>query len=359
MHGCRDVPLHLPSYLCSQGGVSGTFSSSRLHGMAGCKIERTMSTHSIPVIRVPKIEPHPNADRLSLVRIYGYTVCIRNDDFSEGDLAVYIEPDYLVDSSRPEFTFLKGQERIKVRRFRGVLSQGLLIRAPEGAKEGDEMMEALGLRRYEPPLPLSTMGESVAGPDGFFPVYDVESWRRYRDLLNLDEEIVVTEKIHGASGRYLFRGGQMHVSGRSDWKKEDETVIYWRAVKQQPWIETFCRAHPELVLYGEVFGRVQDLRYGAGRNDIFFRAFDLLEDRNWLPYDRMAALLTPDQRVPQVYRGPYSPEKLEELADGPSLIPLADHLREGIVVRPLEERREPRLGRVILKVVSNTYLERG
>ena len=47
-----------------------------------------------------------------------------------------------------------------------------------------------------------------------------------------------------------------------------------------------------------------------------------------------------------------------ELAEGESLIANANHIREGIVVKPLLERTHPEIGRVCLKVVSNAYLER-
>ena len=37
---------------------------------------------------------------------------------------------------------------------------------------------------------------------------------------------------------------------------------------------------------------------------------------------------------------------------------LADHMREGVVIRPTEERYVDRLGRLILKLVSEEYLLR-
>jgi hypothetical protein len=51
-------------------------------------------------------------------------------------------------------------------------------------------------------------------------------------------------------------------------------------------------------------------------------------------------------------------EKMIELAEGPSLIPGANHLREGIVVKPVEERFHTAVGRVALKLVSLAYYER-
>ena len=35
---------------------------------------------------------------------------------------------------------------------------------------------------------------------------------------------------------------------------------------------------------------------------------------------------------------------------------LSNHIREGVVVKPLVERNDPKLGRVILKYVGDTYL---
>lgn len=32
--------------------------------------------------------------------------------------------------------------------------------------------------------------------------------------------------------------------------------------------------------------------------------------------------------------------------------------REGVVVRPVKERHDPRIGRVVLKIVGNGYLEK-
>jgi hypothetical protein len=55
---------------------------------------------------------------------------------------------------------------------------------------------------------------------------------------------------------------------------------------------------------------------------------------------------------------PFDFEKLQKLADGPSLIPGANHMREGIVVKPVKERRHWKLGRVMVKMVGLDYLEK-
>ena len=47
---------------------------------------------------------------------------------------------------------------------------------------------------------------SKAGADFSCPGYDLESWHRYKALLVEGEEVVVTEKIHGASARFTWAG---------------------------------------------------------------------------------------------------------------------------------------------------------
>ena len=64
---------------------------------------------------------------------------------------------------------------------------------------------------------------------------------------------------------------------------------------------------------------------------------------------------------PVIYKGPFLPASVLPLADGitttTSTVP-APHIREGIVIRPVEEREARNLGRVQLKVVSNAFLEK-
>ena len=309
------------------------------------------STHRTEVIRV-RLEPHPNADSLSIVRPWGYTVCVRTADWKDGDLGAYVVPDSIVPNS-PTFAFLGEHRRVKVRRLRGVLSQGLLVPAPEGAQEGDDVASILGVTRYEPPLPMSTGGEDERPPAGWRPVYDVESWHRYRHLLVEGETIIVTEKIHGCNARYTFQDGRMHCGSRTTWKRESDTNLWWRALRQSPWIEGWCREHEGVTLYGEVFGQVQDLKYGAGRNDLFFRAFDAW-GKGWMPQVELQT--TTAQMVPTLFVGPYSEEKVRELATGQSTF--ADHIREGCVIRPVVQRDSEEIGRVVLKLVSDAYLER-
>ena len=116
-----------------------------------------MSTHEVLVVEIVGKRKHPNADAIEIVEIsgYDYSIVSKKDEFQLGDLGIFIEPDYVVPVSRPEFAFLKEKERptkrITVRRLRGVWSEGLLIKAQSHHKAGDNVMEEFGITRWEPP----------------------------------------------------------------------------------------------------------------------------------------------------------------------------------------------------------------
>ena len=332
-----------------------------------------MSTHEIPVVRIHK-KPHPNADTLSIVRVFGYTVCIRSADWQDGDLAAYIPPDYTVPTDRPEFEFLiiqdkpRARERIKVKKLRGIFSQGLLVKSPEGLAEGQNALEALGIERYEPPVHFHR-GEAGPGPSGVIaPKYDVENWYRYKHLFRPGEIVVATEKIHGASARYVYAPDKtgtprMFVGSHGEWKMETGNTIWHRALEVTPAIKSFCEANPGHVLYGEVYGQVQDLKYGCKPGEIRFTAFDIrTPDGLWIPPElarNASGIIHGLPWVQVVYKGPYSEVDIEKLSNGKSLIIGADHIREGVVIQSVENRFEAELnGRLKLKIVSNAYLER-
>ena len=338
-----------------------------------------MSTHAVNVIRIPEVTKHPMADTLGMVKIGGYTCVIKLGSFLEGDLAVYIEPDYVVPEGRPEFAFLGEHRRIKARKFRGVYSHGLLIAAEPDMHEGDNVMERLGITRYEPVLEGDADEVPHASLSGLS-AYDVENWRStakgvtpraWRDLFVPGEEVIVTEKIHGEAARFAWREGRMWISSRNRWKLLDSATSWARALRDNPWLTHWCREHEDSVLFGEVHGHVKGFDYGVPKGKIGFRAFDRkifgvwqdardffghYTDAKDLPTARPGVTLGANFLVPLIYHGPYNHALMEELAEGDSLI--GKHMREGIVIKPAVERLDPELGRVSLKLVSNRYLEK-
>src|SRR5438105_922401 len=179
-----------------------------------------MSTHSIEVVEIRK-EPHPNADSLSIVKIHGWQCVVRTADWNDGDLAAYIPPDYVV-PEKPEYEFLKDKDgkfhgRIRVKKLRGYISQGLLMPAPQGSVIGENVMERMEITRYVPLEPATMGGDCLSPPKSVWHNrhYDVEDHRRYNTVLEQGEPVVVTEKIHGANIRVVFTDGELWVGSRT------------------------------------------------------------------------------------------------------------------------------------------------
>lgn len=320
------------------------------------------------VVRIESVERHPNADSLSIAHVTGYPVIIRTGDFAAGDLAVYVPVDLCLPVADPRFAFLAprgadsaGRHRVRAVRLRGTFSMGLLVPADPAWTDGLDVTEAIGAVKYEPPIDLATGGENESCP-GYLPTYtDIEPWRRWRDVPGVvvpGEEIVVTEKIHGANARFVYRDGRLWVGSHSCVKRYDPANIWWRVATRMG-LEQRLFAYPGVVLFGEVFGKVQDLRYGI-ESDVGLVAFDAYDSMTGRYYDEdeFANLILHLglNRVPVLYRGPWT--DLAPLAEGGTVLANGAHVREGCVAKPTRERWHDGLGRVILKMHGEGYLLR-
>lgn len=319
-----------------------------------------MSEFHVQVVRLGKVGNHPNADSLDITQVLGTYPCIvRRGQFKEGDLAVYIPIDAICPNT-PQFEFLKDSRRIKAKRLRGIFSMGLLVPAPEGTVEGQDVRTLLGILKYEPELPKEyTMGTASLPPCSWLPEYtDIEAWRRNPNVLQDGEMVVLTEKVHGANGRWVFHDGELYVGSHHQIKKYDATNMWWKIADQYQLADKLAK-HPDVILYGEVYGNVQDLKYDNPKG-IALRLFDARDANThlFLDYDKFLDLANDLglPTVPELYHGPWSKDLLA-MAEGPSTVPGANHVREGFVVRPVIERYT-HMGRVILKHVGEGYLLR-
>jgi RNA ligase (TIGR02306 family) len=319
--------------------------------------------HQITVFEINSLKDCPNADNLQMVEVDGYNCLVRKGDYAIGDLAVFIPPDSLVDTTKQEFSFLgpKSPVRIKAKKLRGIISVGLIIKAPYGFVEGDDVTDVLGVAHWNPPEPGDILnrkshGTAIKGPDGFYPKYDIDSFLKYNRLFEYGESCWITEKIHGCNAMYTYQNGQIWCRSRTTWKKQDENCIWWKVLHKYPQIEEFCKNNPGLCLFGEIYGWVQSLRYGAQPQEYYFAAFDILDGSRWWDVNEFLAV-THKYGVPVVptvaINFPYDYNEIKDMADGQSLI--ANHIREGIVIKPMKNRYDYKVGRVFLKLVSNNY----
>lgn len=347
-----------------------------------------MSNHECPVVPIV-LRKHPNADSLSLVDVYGYQVCVKTAEFINCNLAAFIPPDYIIDSSLAEFAWLKGHERIKVRKMRGERSEGLLIPAKDHWREGDNVMKELNIRRWESPADRDAekikrpqyhwwqwrywwskivgvkedYQRRKASPGFHVHQYDVENYRRF-PVIEEGEHVWITEKIHGTNARFVYstRTGRFHIGSHKQWKPIGGVDWWNKAVEQNSGIERLCRENPDCVFYGEVYGRsVQPLGYGNPKGTFGIALFDIYEvGVGWATPHRIHDYwfkddFIQDHWVPTIFCGRWD-KSLESYCEGKTTFP-ADHIREGCVIETYTPRTISFLGRVKLKLINPAYLD--
>ena len=349
-----------------------------------------------------------------------YQAVTKKGNFKAGDLAVYITPDSVVPQTEPfkfiweayvglDGTVPEKRRRITVKKFRGEWSEGVLLplsdfRKPVVAydsyidaeanlayvKEGDDVASLIGVTHYDPDagkelakdaetfkkkrskyprslkgwwyfilhhLGIYTSGGQTHGfdnEDGVdMPVFDVDAFKHYSRAFNHGEMVEVTEKIHGSNARFVFKDDHMYAGSRTQWKAETAKCIWRDVLKNNPWIEEFCRQWPGYGVYGEVTPTQGDkFQYGKEKPQLFPFAIRHPEGK-WMGADGDKVL---PNWVPVLYTGPFDWEVIKQFVDGPTTVPGAKGIREGIVIRPLQERHVRGLGRLILKVVSSEFL---
>jgi RNA ligase (TIGR02306 family) len=351
-----------------------------------------MSEFACPVVRIGAFTKHPQADLLSVTEVDGCPVIFKTEDFKKGEEAVYVPVNAVVKQDSPAGKLMPwleykadGTSRIKAKKIRGVFSMGVLLPfwslpwghfVPGSGLDlsiilGTDMADALGIEKWVEPEPTNTRGEDVHAPPGVtIPVYDMESFRKYKGLFQPGEYVAITEKIHGCNARFAFIDGKLHVGSHNRWKRRPpegvelgKNDVWWKVAIQNNLEKVF--SHPDvadkLCFYGEVYGSVQDLKYGvpAGVKVVFFDILNL-KTQKWLDYPEflastMALGLEP---APCLYTGVLDEAKVFELAEGLSELGEGKCIREGVVVRPLLERQDLRHGRVCLKLHGQGYLLR-
>ncbi len=269
-------------------------------------------------------------------------------------------------------------------RLRGIFSMGVLTPAEPGWVEGQDVTELLRIAKYETPEEAAFQnggGEDEPDP-GFLPIFtDLEGFRRWPDVIQVGEEVVLTEKLHGENARFLFHQGRLWVGshkkvkidpartaamvqarelGLEEQLKARLSSQWWKAAQKYDLEKKLAELCPGVAVYGEVHGYTKGYTYGVPKGQLELRLFDAQDvtTRRYLDFGDFAqlaeALGVPT--APVLYRGPWK-EELRAMAEGKSTLDPA-HIREGFVVRPAIERFHPLMRRVILKYIGEGYLEK-
>lgn len=224
---------------------------------------------------ISEITLHPNADKLELAKVLGYTCIVEKGKFKVNDAVVLIQPDTVLPDKPWADFFKKRSSRVKALRLRGQWSFGIVMPLSTvvdplffadqygDAKDhvGVDIAHILGVTKYEAPVPQQLDAKGLL-PFGLNKT-DEERWQNIHDL-PFGEPIVVTAKIDGQSATYYCHKNRQTgewttgICSRSLEMKPECSNNYTRINEKYRILDkllVYCKKHDaSLALRGEIFG---------------------------------------------------------------------------------------------------------
>ena len=336
------------------------------------------------VQRIWKLEPIEGADRIELAHVLGWQCVVNKGQFQSMDAAVYFEIDSFL-PVRPEFEFMRASSyrntdimgegfRLRTLRFRGQISQGLLLplsRFPEISDDtaiGTDVTEQLGVRKWEIEERATTGGTVVGTLPYDIPHTDETRVQEKPDLIQTFAglEYYISTKMDGSSHSVGIDENGFHVTGHNYEYKDDGSSAFYTLVNARGYkekMEAFLKEHglKTLTVQGEFCAPgIQRNRLRLSRPEWY--VFTIREDGKRVGLNRMLQVCEAlgMEHVPIEEVGTDLPvryptvESLLERAEGD--YPNGGK-KEGIVIRPTEPVFCPLISASLsMKVVSNKYL---
>lgn len=342
---------------------------------------------------IADVQPIAGADAIEVVTVGGWKVVAKKGEFEVDDLCVYFE----IDSVLPvceQFEFLRkschvkkdwlvseqnptGEGfRLKTIKLRKQISQGLVVPLSGFEAEladrlefdkwsrftdGMNVTEALGVVKWDPPVPAQLAGKVKDNFPSFIPKTDQERVQNLRNL-NTNDSFEVTIKLDGSSFTAYKYNEKVGVCSRNlelDWENDTENAFC------KLFIESGLKYALELsdvniAIQGELMGPgIQGNRESLNEVQLFIYDIYDIDEGVYLPsYVRQEIVEELQQNGVSISHVPTlgianirgkTVEDILAMAEGPSL----NHkIREGIVFKSVTN---PDLS---FKAVSNKYLLR-
>ncbi len=324
--------------------------------------------------KVLAIDPIEGADAIVRATVLGWQLVVKKDEFRVGDLVIYCEIDSLM-PDRPEFEFLRPRAmRIKTARLRGQISQGIcfplnFLPADFPIEEGADCTQALGIIKYEPPIPACLVGQIEGMFPSFIPKTDETRVQLLQDVLNrfAGEKCYITEKLDGSSVTYFIKDGEFGVCSRNLQLKEDDTNSFWKKAISLD-IEAKLRTlNGNFALQGEIVGEgIQHNKLKLkGQIVRFFNIFNIDTASYFYFEDFKNTLEKLELPMVPVLSTDYALGndigEIVKMATIRSTV-LPEVWAEGIVIRPIQERPEFAFtrnlsnGRMSFKAINPEFL---
>lgn len=352
------------------------------------------------VARINEIKPIPGADNIELAVIGGWNCIVQKSHYTENALVAIATTDAVIPQELSDAmnvtNYLRKGGRVRTVKLRGVYSECLLIPSkflPTYYNvEGEDLMEAMNIFKYEPPVREVTVsgGRKVKYKDNplFYVYHKFPNLKNVAGLFTEEDYVQITRKIHGTNARY----GIVKKRKLSVWDKvkkflhlADEWIEYeyvygshnvekgsdsqgyygtdvWRTTADKYDIENklwqYVKRHTVkdigsgFILYGEIYGPGIQKNYDYGLNELEFAGFDFSVNGEYCnayrTWNIMLAMGLP--HVPELYHGHWTQEVQDKYTFN-NYIEGTKVPHEGIVIKHISGDRHK-----VAKVINPDYL---
>jgi RNA ligase (TIGR02306 family) len=345
----------------------------------------------------------PGADNIELVLVGGWQAITKKGEYKVDDLVVVATTDAVIPKELSDqlgvTNYLRKGQRVRTVKLRKVYSECLIVSLNQvfksnmsagGFVEGQDMMETLGITKYEPPAKVITL---VSGGrkmkyhqnPNFHIYYKFPNQKNVPDMFSEEDQVVITRKLHGTNARYgivrkrklnlwdrikIFFGDQWasfeYVYGSHNVEKGSESQGFYSSdvwddvarkynIRKKLWThvkETYDYLESGFIIYGEIYGAGIQKNYDYGLNELKFAGFDVEVNSKYENYPAETAHFDVLD-LPQVellYWGHWNKEKQDKFVFN-NFIEGTKVPHEGIVVKDVSGNRSK-----ISKVINPDYL---
>ena len=355
------------------------------------------------VATINEIKPIEGADNIEQIVVGGWNCIAQKNTYKVNDFVIVATTDAVIpvelSDAMAVTNYLRKGQRVRTVKLRGVYSECLLIPMKfnkqslgDNYSEGKDMMEIMGIFKYEPPVKQIQLasGRKIKYKDNpnFHVYYKFPNLKNVKGMFTEEDYVEITRKIHGTNARYgivkktklafwdkvkkFFRIADKFVDyefvyGSHNVEKGSDsqgfystdvwsTIIDKYDIKNKLW--KFFKENQEfaefenVIIYGEIYGPGIQKNYDYGLDEIEFAGFDITIDgvyesiaSSWYSFNMLEL-----PYVPVLYEGQWSQEVQDEYTFN-NMIKGTKIPHEGIVIKECTGDR-----RKVAKVINPDYL---
>jgi RNA ligase (TIGR02306 family) len=353
------------------------------------------------IAKINEIKKIEGADNIELSIVGGWNCIVKKGAYKVGDLVGCATTDAVIPQELSDAmnvtNYLRKGQRVRTVKLKGVYSECLIIGnefLPIGYNsEGKDLMESLGIYKFEPPVKNIQLasGKKIRYSENpnFHVYYKFPNIKNVIGIFTEEDDVQITRKIHGTNTRYgivkknklsfidkvkkFFRisdkwidyefvVGSHNVEKGSDSQGFYDTNVWYNvrdkyAIKEQLW--SFFKAYKEIdgfetgvTIYGEIYGAGIQKNYEYGLKDIQYVGFDVSINGKYVSQTE-CELIHKILNLPHVeilYTGKWSQEIQDKFALN-NFIEGTKVPHEGIVIKHISGERNK-----IAKVINPDYL---